>query len=102
MLSTRGIRSCKHESRWLKGPDELVLGPRLWTVRVPLALLDGLPEGGDDSQCLLPALGVRRLDEPTADDHARPSDPTAAVYGTHPPSAFIVPQHVHDRKHELP
>ena len=68
---------------------------------VSLALFDRLPEGGNDPQRLLAALGIAGLDEPAPDDHARPTDPTAAMHRAHPSSAFIVPQDVQDGKHEL-
>ena len=69
---------------------------------VSLALLDGLPESGDDPERLFAALGVRRLNQPAANDHARPTNPAAAVYRADPTSALVVPQDVQDCKHELP
>ena len=91
----------KDETRRLKVLDELELGAGLWAVRVSLAFLDRLPEGSDDPQRLLAALGIRRLDEPTPDDHARPPDPTAAMHRADAPPPFVVPEDVQDGEHEL-
>lgn len=99
---TNGVRLCgKDESRGLKVLDELELRARLWAVRVSLAFFDSLPEGGDDPQRFLAALGIRRLDEPTPDDHARPSNATAAMHRAHTTPPFVVPQDVQDGEHEL-
>ena len=94
-------RSRDHEPGWLKVFDELELGTRLWTVRVALALFDGLPEGGDQAKCLLAAFGVCGLDEPTADDHACAPDAAAAMDSAYAAATLVVPEDVEDGKHEL-
>lgn len=61
--------------------DELELRSGLGAAREPLALLDELPLVGDEPQSVRAVSRDAGFDQPTADDHARPSDPASAVDG---------------------